>query len=373
MKFTVKNTCTNSLARTGVLETPHGQIQTPVFMPIATQGAVKTLSVDELEGLETKIILGNTYHLHLRPNENLIKKMGGLHKWMRWPKSILTDSGGYQAFSLGSTRSQHAKTTYEGVRFFSHIDGKKIFFTPESVIDIQDKLGSDIVMVLDDCAPADANIMRSRDAINRTGRWAKRSIDYWQSKKLDRKGRALFGIVQGGLFKEHRLESLETIQRLPFDGIAVGGVSVGEGKTDMLKAVDYIAEKLDPSRPHYLMGVGEPVDLIRMIHRGMDMFDCVLPTRLARHGAFWTTGFERKNIRNAKYARQNSPLDKKCGCETCKNYTASYLRHLLVTNESLGMRLLTIHNLWVIFDLIKRIRRSIEADSFTREFKRFLK
>lgn len=370
MKFTVKHSAMNSRARTGVLETPHGQIQTPVFMPVATAGAVKTLSPEEVKSLGAEIILGNTYHLHLRPGEELIAAEGGLQKWMNWPGPMLTDSGGYQAFSLGATRSKSAKTTDEGVRFFSHLNGQKLFFTPESAIDIQLKTGSDIVMVLDDCAPYPATEKRLFSAVKRTGEWAKRSADHWKKMKVGDKG--LFGIVQGGMDKELRQQSLKDIQDLPFDGIAIGGVSVGEGKENMLASVDFIADRLDESRPHYLMGVGEPVDLIRMIHRGIDMFDCVLPTRLARHGAFWTTDFRRENIRRAKFTEQSEPLDENCGCPTCQVYSASYLRHLIMINETLGMRLLSIHNLWIIFELIRQIRLSIAENSFTKRFKDYL-
>lgn len=370
MKFTVQHSGKNSRARVGNLTTPHGEIQTPVFMPVATAGAVKTLSPEEVKSLGAEIILGNTYHLHLRPGEELIAKEGGLQKWMNWPGPILTDSGGYQAFSLGATRSRSAKTTDEGVRFFSHLDGQKLFFTPESAIDIQLKIGSDIVMVLDDCAPFPATDKRLRAAVKRTDEWATRSVDHWKKMKVGEKG--LFGIIQGGLDKNLRQQSMKDIQDLPFDGIAIGGVSVGEGKQNMLAAVDFIAPDLDPTRPHYLMGVGEPVDLIRMIHRGIDMFDCVLPTRLARHGAFWTTDYKRENIRRAKYAQQSEPLDEKCACPICLVYSASYLRHLIMINETLGMRLLSIHNLWIVFELIRQIRQSIADDSFAKRFKDYL-
>lgn len=370
MKFAVVKTARDSKARNGVIATAHGEIQTPVFMPVATQGAVKTLDTEVLENLGAEIVLGNTYHLHLRPGDDLINKFSGLHQWMNWPHPILTDSGGYQAFSLGATRTKKAKTSAEGVRFYSHLDGQKLFFTPESAIDIQLNLASDIVMVLDDCAPYPATEKRLYGAVLRTGKWAKRSIDYWQKQKVGERG--LFGIVQGGVNKELRLLSLDDIQGLPFDGIAIGGVSVGEGKENMLKTVDFVASKLDPSRPHYLMGVGEPVDLVRMIHRGIDMFDCVLPTRLARHGAFWTTDFERKNIRNSQFASQDGPLDENCHCSTCQTYSAAYLRHLITTNEMLGMRALTIHNLKVVFTLMADIRQAIADDTFTVKYGRFL-
>lgn len=389
MKFSARHTAKNSRARIGSLTTPHGEVQTPVFMPVATSGAIKTLSPEEVKNLGAEIILGNTYHLHLRPGEELIAAEGGLQKWMNWPGPILTDSGGYQAFSLGATRSKSAKTTDEGVRFFSHLDGQKLFFTPESAIDIQLKLGSDIVMVLDDCAPFPATERRLYAAVKRTGEWAKRSTEHWQKllhpnlkdsplpvestgRGLSLTEKGLFGIVQGGLNKDLRQQSLKDIQDLPFDGIAIGGVSVGEGKQNMLSAVDFIAKDLDPTRPHYLMGVGEPIDLIRMIHRGIDMFDCVLPTRLARHGAFWTTDFRRENIRRAKFVQQAGPLDEKCGCPTCQVYSASYLRHLIMTGETFGLRLLSIHNLWTIFELIRQIRLSIADDSFANRYQQYL-
>ncbi len=366
MEFRVSEGNKDSLARTGILKTSHGEVQTPVFMPVATSGAIKTLNTEEARAVGAEILLGNTYHLHLRPGEELIDREGGLHNWMNWDGPILTDSGGYQAFSLGATRSKQAKTTEEGVRFFSHLDGQKLFFTPEAVIDIQLKIGSDIVMVLDDCAPYPATEKRLRTAIKRTGDWAKKSTDHWKKSRVGERG--IFGIIQGGLDKELRQQSLKDIQNLPFDGIAIGGVSVGEGKDNMLTAVDYVANDLDPSRPHYLMGVGEPVDLIRMIHRGIDMFDCVLPTRLARHGSFWTTNFKRENIRRANFTSFSGPLDPECRCPTCQTYSASYLRHLIMTHESLGLRLLSIHNLWIIFDLIRQIRSSIKNNTFSKQF-----
>lgn len=366
MNFLARHTAKNSQARAGLLTTPHGEVQTPVFMPVATSGAVKTLSPEEVKSLGAEIILGNTYHLHIRPGEELIAARGGLQKWMNWPGPVLTDSGGYQAFSLGATRSRQAKTTDEGVRFFSHLDGRKLFFTPESVIDIQLKIGSDILMILDDCAPYPATEKRLRASVKRTGEWARRSMEHWKVLKVGEKG--LFGIIQGGLDEELRQQSLSDIQGLPFDGIAIGGVSVGEGKENMLSAVDYIANDLDPTRPHYLMGVGEPVDLIRMVHRGIDMFDCVLPTRLARHGAFWTTNFKRENIRRASFTSQSKALDPKCSCPTCQTYSASYLRHLVMINESFGLRLLSIHNLSIIFNLMREIRSSIENDDFVNKF-----
>lgn len=392
MKFNVTKTLPDSLARTGVLELPHGRVQTPVFMPVGTQGAVKTLAPWEVEELGAEIILGNTYHLHLRPGDALIADQGGLNKWSRWDKPILTDSGGYQAYSLGETRHKSAKTTDDGVTFWSHIDGQKLHFTPESVLDIQANLGSDISMVLDDCPPIEATITRSREAINRTARWAERSINYWHDRKMARPqttkrsdgergnppadgvGRAIFGIIQGGLFEEHRLESLNAIQSRPFDGIAVGGVAIAsEGKEKINKAVEFVARDLDKSRPHYLMGVGEPEDLIRMVHMGMDMFDCVIPTRFARHGSFWLTdSFQRLSIELSEFATDGGPLDPNCSCRICQTFSRSYLRHLYVSKEMFAMRALSYHNLHLVLQLMNTIRSSILAGNFTQIYGRYL-
>lgn len=371
MKFRVLAKDKGSLARVGELETVHGKVETPVFMPVATTGVVKTLAPWELEELGASIILGNTYHLHLRPGEKTIAEAGGLHEWMKWRRPILTDSGGYQAFSLGITKGRLAKTTDEGVRFYSHLDGKKLLFTPESVIDIQSNLGSDIVMVLDDCAPYPASVKRLKEAVRRNTDWAKRSSDYWFNKKVE--GRGLFGIVQGGMNKILRLESLKAVQALPFDGIAIGGVSVGEGREKMIKTVDYVAGSLDPDRPHYLMGVGEPVDLISMVNRGIDMFDCVLPTRLARHGSFWTSDFRRLNITNATYATDSGSLDKNCRCRMCRTFSRRYVRHLYLSGESLSGRILSYHNLWLLLDLMRKIRRAIVDGDFKKKFTKYLK
>ena len=394
MKFKIENTSKGTLARVGKLETPHGIVETPVFMPVATAGAVKTLSSLELEELGAQIILGNTYHLHIRPGEDLIDEFDGLHKWMNWDGPILTDSGGYQAFSLGATKGKLAKISEDDVRFYSHIDGAKLIFTPQKVIDIQNKLNSDIVMVLDDCAPYPATDKRLFKAVKRTGEWAKKSIDYWQERGLDKSGKGLFGIIQGGMNEELRKQSTKDINDLPFDGIAIGGVSVGESKENMVKTVDYIKDDIDPARPHYLMGVGEPDDLIRMVSRGMDMFDCVLPTRYARHGAFWTRldsldsskrggvkeesknneapDYKRLDIKKSSMTHDKEPLDKNCKCITCQNYSRSYLRHLFLTKESLGMRAMSYHNLYVLFTLMKDIRSHIIADDFSSFYKKYI-
>lgn len=371
MRFDVINSDSSTLARLGKLTTPHGVIETPVFMAVGTRGSVKTLAPWELEELGSQIILANTYHLHLRPGENLIKELGGLHQWMSWPKPVLTDSGGYQAYSLGATRAKVAKTTNEGVRFYSHLDGSKHFFTPESVLDVQLKLGSDIIMPLDDCPPIEASQKRVESAVIRTTNWAKDSINHWQKQPVGEKG--LFGIIQGGLFKDLRRRSLQEIQALPFDGIAIGGVAIAsEGKDKINQAVDCLAADLDPSRPHYLMGVGYPDDLIRMISQGMDMFDCVLPTRLARHGVFWTTDLERFDLRQSHFKNEKGPLDRNCQCRICQTFNLSYLRHLYVSGEILALRSLSYHNLWVIYRLMERIRRSISLGRFKADFAPYL-
>ncbi len=374
MIFTVKTTQKNSLARTGTLELPHGLVQTPVFMPVGTAGIVKTLAPWEMEALGVEIILGNTYHLHLRPGEDLIAKAGGLNEWSKWSKPILTDSGGYQAYSLGESRAKSAKTTNDGVTFYSPYDGSKHLFTPESVIDIQAKIGSDIVMPLDDCPPIEATEKRVKSAVFRTSEWAKRSIAHWQKEGIGENPKGLFGIIQGGLIGELRVQSMNEIQDLPFDGIAVGGVAIAsEGKDKINKAVEYVASGLDPARPHYLMGVGYPEDLIRMVHQGFDMFDCVLPTRLARHGSFWTTKLTQHDLKNTKYRTDLSPLDPDCQCKICHSFSKSYLRHLLTTGETFALRALSYHNLSVVLNLMTDIRSSIENGTFIKKYQLYLK
>ncbi len=369
MSFKITSKQKDSLARTGELVTPHGTIQTPAFMPVATSGAIKTLYPWEVQELGADIILGNTYHLHLRPGEDVIANSGGYSKWMKWGGPVLTDSGGYQAYSLGVTRGKTAKTTNDGVRFYSHFDGSRHEFTPESVIDIQRKLGSDIVMPLDDCPPIEATVKRVESAVIRTREWARRSISYWQEQGIGETGVALFGIIQGGLFEELRQQSTNDIQSLPFDGIAVGGVAIAsEGKDKINKAVEYVAESLDPVRPHYLMGVGYLDDIVRMVDMGFDMFDCVLPTRLARHGVFWTTKFGQYNLKRAEFRLDTQPLDPDCDCKICQQFTREYLRHLYSNGETMAGRALTYHNLSVILRLMERIRRTINDGTFKTEF-----
>lgn len=374
MEYKVTKSLPDSLARLGELTTPHGKISTPVFMPVGTAGAIKTLAPWEMDELGAEIILGNTYHLHVRPGDSLIADGGGLHEWSSWPKPILTDSGGYQAYSLGETRGKAAKTADEGVSFLSHLDGRKLIFTPESVLDIQANLGSDIAMVLDDCPPIEATKERVKQAVDRTSRWAERSTRYWREQQMGERGRALFGIIQGGIHQDLRKRSLQEIQVLPFDGIAVGGVAIeSEGKQKINDAVAAVADGLDKNRPHYLMGIGEPEDLIRMVHLGMDMFDCVIPTRYARHGAFWLTDrFKRVSIENSRYEKDFGPLDPDCSCKTCQNFSRSYLRALYLGKEMLAMRLLSYHNLFVVLNLMQEIRASIADESFTKKYRQYL-
>lgn len=364
MNFKILHKSKKSNARIGELETAHGKITTPVFMPVGTLGAVKTLTPDELKEIGAEIILGNTYHLYLRPGDKFIKKAKGLHKFIGWDRPILTDSGGYQVFSLGESKAKLAKIINDGVEFQSHIDGSKHFFTPEKVIDIQRNLGSDIMMVLDVCTEFPATHKRAQKTMEITHRWAKRAIDYWthlKAKKL--KPNLLFGIVQGGTYKDLRKESTKYISSLNFDGIAVGGVSVGEGKKHMYDAMRWTGPNLPENKPHYIMGIGEPEDIVEAVKNGFDMFDCVLPTRLARHGVVWVnkkSKFEKLDLRKSKYKEDLKSLDKDCLCYTCrKGFSRAYLSHLIREHEILGARLLTIHNIHFLINLVKKLRSEI--------------
>ncbi|MFA6918029.1 MAG: tRNA guanosine(34) transglycosylase Tgt [Candidatus Gracilibacteria bacterium] len=379
-KFKIKNTAKGSLARTGTFTTPHGKIQTPIFMPVGTKASVKTLSQKDLSTLDAEIILANTYHLYLRPGEALIKKMGGLHKWMNWNRPILTDSGGYQVFSLaqgkGFTENTPIKTEIKidenGVKFKSHLDGSSHYITPEKAIKIQHDLGADIIMAFDECAQADSSEKYFEQAMNRTHNWLSRCKK--EHEKLSEKQKvpqALFGIVQGGMYKNLRIKSAKFVNSLKLPGNAIGGLSVGEGKKTMRKMIETVIPHLDKNRPRYLMGVGTPEDLLECIDRGIDMFDCVHPTRMARHGAFFTkTG--RFSIRNEKFKFDKTPPDKTCECETCKNYSKSYLRHLIFENEISGLRLMTIHNVHFLLNLIREIRNHINKGTFKKFKKDFM-
>lgn len=367
-EFKIKKTDKSSHARNGVFSTPHGDIQTPVFMPVGTKASVKTLSQNDLKNLKAEIILANTYHLYLRPGENLVKKMGGLHNWMNWNKPILTDSGGFQVFSLGKGK-ELVKISEDGVEFKSYHDGSHHYFTPEKAMQIEHDLGADIIMAFDECAPADSSKIYFEDAMTRTHNWLLRC------KKAHKKfsnTQALFGIVQGGIYKDLRVKSAKFVNSQNLPGNAIGGLSVGESKKDMLKMIEAVTPHLDENKPRYLMGVGTPEDIFECVERGIDMFDCVHPTRMSRHGAFWTDK-GRHNIRNEKFKSDKNPLQKNCHCESCKNYSRSYLRHLLIENEILGMRMLTVHNLHFLLNLMTEIRSQIAKNNFSKFKKRFMK
>ena len=353
----------NSGARRGVIHTPHGDIQTPVFMPVGTQATVKSMTPDELKDwIDAKIILSNTYHLYLRPGSKLVKEAGGLHKFMNWNRAILTDCGGFQVFSLKELR----KISEDGVEFRSHLDGSKHFFSPESVIETQEDLGADIIMAFDECVEYPATYEYTKQSMERTTRWAKRCKD--AHKTTDKQG--LFGIIQGGFYKDLRDKSLEDLVALDFPGYAIGGISVGEPKEEFLDILRYVAPKMPENKPRYLMGVGTPDYLIEAALSGIDMCDCVLPTRIARNGTALTWN-GKVVVRNATYEKDWGPLDPECDCYTCKNYTRAYLRHLVKTKEILGDRLLSVHNLYFLSKLMERVRKEIENDNlinFKNEF-----
>jgi queuine tRNA-ribosyltransferase len=344
-------------ARRGRLHTPHGTVETPVFMPVGTAGAVKAMPMDALETLGAEIILGNTYHLYLRPGHERIAALGGLHKFNTWKRAILTDSGGYQVFSHRDLRD----ISEDGVRFASHIDGSRSFFTPEYVIDIQRALGSDIVMVFDECTPYPAIHEEAESSMERSMRWAKRCFGRWGEYEND--GRALFGIVQGSVYPDLRRRSVEALLPIGFDGMAIGGLSVGEPKDLMYEIMESTAPQLPETRPRYLMGVGTPEDIIRGVAAGIDMFDCVMPTRNARNGYLFTSG-GRVHIKNAACADDSGPVDPACGCSVCRRYSRAYLRHLFMSGEHLYAVYATIHNLTFYVDMMREIRQTIEFGTF---------
>ena len=358
MRFNVS--ATSGYARRGELDFPRGKVQTPAFMPVGTNGTVKALEVENLEETGSEIILGNTYHLMLRPGDAVIKNLGGLHKFSNWDKPILTDSGGFQVWSLGDL----AKITEEGVSFQSPYDGNKCFMSPEDSMQIQENLGSDIVMVLDECTPYPSEHQQAKTSMELSLRWAKRSRDAHKSDS------ALFGIIQGGMHEDLRLESLKGLEDIGFDGIAVGGLSVGEPKEDKTRILKHLAPHLPASKPHYLMGVGKPEDIVEAVFYGIDMFDCVLPTRNARNGQL-ITSYGVLNIRNAPSKNSDDPIDPSCGCKVCKNYSQAYLNHLDKTNEMLGSILNSFHNIHYYQSLMNEIRLSIESDSFAKFIKDF--
>ena len=355
LTFEIKKIDKKTGARLGVIHLPHGDIETPVFMPVGTQATVKAMTPEEMkEMVGSYIILSNTYHLFLRPGHELIKEAGGLHKFMNWDRNILTDSGGFQVFSLGDLR----KITEEGVEFRSHIDGTKKFLSPEKSMEVQNYLGSDIMMAFDECAPYNATYDYVKKSMQRTTRWAKRCKEY--HKQTDKQ--ALFGIVQGGFYKDLRKQSAEALVDLDFPGYAIGGISVGEPKEEFLDILRYTAPLLPQNKPRYLMGVGTPDYLIEASIAGIDMCDCVIPTRMARN-ATALTHYGRLNMLNAKYEHDFTTLDKDCNCYTCKNYTKAYIRHLFKAKEILGARLLSIHNLRFLVNLMENVREAIKQDS----------
>ena len=347
-------------ARAGVLHTPHGSFPTPIFMPVGTQATVKAVSPDELKELGAGIILSNTYHLFLRPGMELIREAGGLHKFMHWDRGILTDSGGFQVFSLGELR----KITEEGVTFRSHIDGSKQFLSPEISVEVQTALGSDIVMAFDECVPYPADYDYTKQSLDRTLRWAKRCKD-----AMTRDDQGLFGIVQGGMYKELRIESAEALVEMDFPGYAVGGLSVGEPKELMYEMLELSTEHLPQDKPRYLMGVGTPDCLVEGVARGIDMFDCVFPTRVARNGMAMTwTG--RLVMKNKVFTHDHEVLEQGCGCYACRNgYTRAYIRHLVRAGEIFGLRLLTLHNLYFLQAFMRAMREAIVESRFA-EFRR---
>ena len=366
IRYELFKTEKNTKARLGKLHTNHGVVDTPMFMPVGTRATVKTLSPEELYDVHSGIILANTYHLWLRPGEDIVEKAGGLHKFMNYKGPILTDSGGYQVFSLAKNKKKDI--TEEGVHFKSHIDGSNLFLTPEKSIEIQNKLGSDIAMSFDECPPASADYTYMKNSVERTLRWAKRGKEAHKNPN-----QSLFGIVQGGAYQDLRAYSAKETVKLDFDGYSVGGVANdGESKEDMYRAIDYSIPYIPEDKVRYLMGVGDPVDIIEGVIRGIDIFDCVLPTRLARHGnAFTKHG--KINIKNAKYKEDFTPLEDTCDCYCCKNYTKAYIRHLLSVDEVFGKRLLSIHNIRFLIRLTEELREAIKEDRILEYKEEFLK
>ncbi|MCM3762668.1 tRNA guanosine(34) transglycosylase Tgt [Alkalihalobacillus oceani] len=355
-------TCKQSGARLGKVHTPHGMFETPIFMPVGTLATVKTMSPEDLYDMNAQIILSNTYHLWLRPGHDIIREAGGLHKFMNWDRPILTDSGGFQVFSLSDLR----KIEEEGVHFRNHLNGDKLFLSPEKAMEIQNALGSDIMMAFDECPPYPAEYDYMKKSVERTSRWAERCLEA-HGRPQDQ---GLFGIVQGGEYEELRKQSAADLVSLDFPGYAVGGLSVGEPKDVMNRVLEFTTPHLPENKPRYLMGVGSADSLIDGAIRGIDMFDCVLPTRIARNGTLMTSK-GRLVVRNAKYARDFGPLDENCDCHVCRNYTRAYIRHLIKCEETFGFRLTSYHNLYFLLNLMEKVREAIREDrllDFREEF-----
>ncbi len=355
-------TCKQTGARLGIVHTPHGSFETPAFMPVGTQATVKTMSPEELKAMNAGIILSNTYHLWLRPGNDVIKEAGGLHKFMNWDRPILTDSGGFQVFSLSEFRN----IKEEGVHFRNHMNGDKLFLSPEKAMHIQNDLGSDIMMAFDECPPFPATHEYMKSSVERTSRWAERCLEAHQRPQ----DQGLFGIIQGGEFEDLRKQSAQDLVSLDFPGYAIGGLSVGEPKDVMNRALEFTTPLMPADKPRYLMGVGSPDSLIDGAIRGIDMFDCVLPTRIARNGTLMTsTG--RLNIKNAAFKRDFGPIDEKCDCYTCTNYSRAYVHHLIRADETFGIRLTSYHNLQFLLNLMEQVRQAIREDrlgDFREEF-----
>jgi len=376
--FEITHKDKNSRARTGLIQTDHGIIETPDFMPVGTQATVKTLSKEDLNTIGAQIILANTYHLHLRPTEDLIAKFGGLHKFMNWDKPILTDSGGFQVFSLGLQKEAKDETSNEklvsidddGVTFKSHLDGSTHRFTPEEAINIQHKIGADIIMAFDECTPDDADIAYTKKAMQRTHEWAERCIsEHKKNTEYHGYKQFLFGIIQGANHEDLRKESAKIISSLDFDGIAIGGESIGYNMGATKNILDWVSDIIPEDKPHYTMGVGfNPSDLFEVVERGIDMFDCVAPTRVARNGRLFVhKEINPKmyiNIKNSEFKTDDQPIDTKCGCFTCQNHSRAYLYHLFKAGEMLAFRLASIHNLYFFLELMRQIRKAIKEDRF---------
>jgi queuine tRNA-ribosyltransferase len=355
-------TCKQTGARLGKVHTPHGSFETPMFMPVGTLATVKTMSPEELERMGAQIILSNTYHLWLRPGEDIVEEAGGLHSFMNWNGSILTDSGGFQVFSLSDLR----QIEEEGVHFRNHISGEKLFLSPEKAMKIQNSLGADIMMAFDECPPYPAEHEYMKKSVERTSRWAERCLEGHQRPN----DQGLFGIIQGGEYEDLRRQSAQDLTSMDFPGYAVGGLSVGEPKDVMNRVLDFTTPLLPTEKPRYLMGVGSPDSLIDGSIRGIDMFDCVLPTRIARNGTCMTSN-GRLVVRNAKFARDFRPIDENCDCHTCRNYSRAYIRHLVKASETFGFRLTTYHNLYFLLKLMGQVREAIREDrlgDFREEF-----